>query len=163
MEGDDVLKTLRVVTGVKEVDYVQMLRQKLVETEASLPRLMRAFHFQQTMFRFAERCLQHVNAGREDDDLQYVVNIFGEQDEAHDQPSDMLFVSPPGGDTPEGFIEMCDTVIESIEELADLLDTRPELFDKFTSICFRWNLSDFLFEADTPSEGIVFVSYEAAE
>ena len=165
----NMLSALRVVLGVTEVSQVEALQNQINGT----PRLMKAYHFQQTMKRFAQYCLDRVNANLAPGDIpQNLVNIdllslYKNEDwyiNGEDHPvfgicGDMLFVRP---DLDEECYILCkgsegegQFMFTDLDELANFFDECPETYDAIIDICFN---DDRFYEKDTPDEGIVFVT-----
>ena len=132
--------------------------------EEAQPKLMKAYHFQETLRQFAERCFTRVNEDLpEGDTRQTCVNICPQFDgDVPDALADeMLFVwTDEDGQFRLEFQPCRGRLFGSsnqLQGLAEHLDETPELFEAYMKICFA-DFDDLDLHCDTPSEEIVYVS-----
>ena len=147
-----MLGALRVVLDVTELSEIQTLRTKLSEMEEALSRLTRAYHFQETMRRFARNCLDAVNEGLyEGEAKQTCVNIFADVGASPDttqyQIEEMLFIRP---DEQEPLQD------EDVEFLAKFFDDQPQYFEAYMEFCFE-DPEKLTYELNMPDDGILLV------
>ena len=143
---------LRVVLGVTEVSEIQALRKKLTEMEAAQPRLMEAYHFQESMRRFAKKCIDDANEDLEEGEPRHTcvnisIGLLPLDAPTARQIEEMLFIRP---DDVEPIQD------ESIESLAKFFADKPQNFEAYMQICCE-DSSNLIFTLDTPDEGMLLV------
>ena len=177
MESTDALC---VVLNVTEVNQLEVMRKQLDATEGKRDRMMKAYHFQQTMRAFGATVLTRMNAllgktprpnltreefdeivymddSDEYDGAQYLVEI----DVFYDCDSYvMAFVEPtldpewsyllPHGPQYDGFA----IPLADLETLADFLGDHPDVYTSFMSEMTHDKVDTYE-EYNTPSNGII--------
>ena len=140
---------LRIVLHVAETDEIRRLKEE--NRRLSNIHLWRAYHFQVTMQRFAQKKLWYVNSRISLPPLkrQTLINIRYDDD-------NLLFVEP--NLTNESYIlqesSSDSTYLSDIDALAEFAETHPLQFEYYLNFRVRW------IDLDTPSTGIVFMSNE---
>ena len=140
---------LRIVLHVAETDEIRRLKEE--NRRLSNIHLWRAYHFQVTMQRFAQKKLWYVNSRISLPPLkrQTLINIRYDDD-------NLLFVEP--NLTNESYIlqesSSDSTYLSDIDALAKFAETHPLQFEYYLNFRVRW------IDLDTPSTGIVFMSNE---
>ena len=156
---ESTLPALRILLGVTEVTQVQQLTDKLND----MPRLMKAYHFQQSMKQFADAWLKMVNATLEEDESPQTLAHFEGKPHEHDtELPAMVFVNPDldeesyilgqgydGRDHGDKFF------LNSLEDIAAYRDLDPENFDHLLHFCYA--PEDRYYEEDAPHDGILFI------
>ena len=155
---ESTLPALRILLGVTEVTQVQQLTDKLND----MPRLMKAYHFQQSMKQFADTCLKNANATLAEGEMRQTLAHF--EGKPHDNDAGefeaMVFVNPDLdeksyilGQGYDGYMHGDQFFLNNLEDIAAYSDLDPENFDHLLRFCTipedRW------YELDLPSDGIV--------
>ena len=168
---------LRVVLNVTEVSAVAEMERMRANTE----RMMKAYHFQQTMCAYSRAVLTKVNAWwnatatpmtfdefvvinnmdeGDYDGPQYKVNIFSTYDVVDDENDVMAFVEPtlhPEGSYLRGNSLPGDGTLPlaDLESLANFLGDHPDVYDGFMNKIMYMEIDENELSCDTPSNGIV--------
>lgn len=138
---------LRIVLNVAETDEIRRLKEE--NRRLSNIHLWRAYHFQATMQRFAQKKLLYVNSRISLPPLnsQTLINIRYDDD-------NLIFLDP--NLTNESYLlqessSYC-IYLSDIDALAKFAETHPLQFEYYLNFRVRW------IDLDTPSTGIVFLS-----
>ncbi len=148
-------KALRVVLGVTEISAVAEMDSLRKNTE----RLMTAYHFQQTMRRFAEGYLDRVNSlgAVNDYGKQRIVNIIVNILPVTYDVYPMLFVEPTLGH--DSYIYLndydCEVYIADLDGLASFFCNHPYLYDAFLDKAMFSSCRRRTGDYNTPDDGII--------
>ena len=143
---------LRVVLNVTDVSAVAEMERMRANTE----RMMKAYHFQQTMRSFGEEYLDFVNriGAADNHGDQSLVNILLPGDE-----DPMLFVDATFSvdDSYICLADACTTIaLTDLNKLAEYFDNHPAIYDAFMGQVKR-RYGPYLGEYNTPADGIIAI------
>jgi hypothetical protein len=169
VKQESTLPALRILLGVTEVTQVQQLTDQLND----MSRLMKAYHFQQTMKQFADACLKRVNANLAEGEMRLsLVAVKGEdRDPCEDAFTALVFVNPDldeksyilgegyGGywDGDQFYYDDDDKFfLNRLEDIAAYSDLDPENFEYILRFCHL--PEDRVYLLDTPDDGTVLIN-----